>query len=404
LQQQFKFMNKPAENRAQSSQAAAIDIRFGQVGLVQVRIRTTDPGVILDELTGRVATAPRFFNRTGVCLDLTALERTPEVVELRTVIDAIRRAGMLTIGLASGCANAESLAQALDLPVLPNFRAHSQPIPVVGAPQNGTQGGGQNGAIPPSVNLASVPTATPAQGNGALRAVPPKQGERGGTTAASVQGSAAPGAAQEVVSAGALASAESVSPVQPAATAHAAPTAQPAATGQTPSTAQPPSTGQAPSVAQAAPTGQSAPTARPVPPLEPALSIHAVSLHAVPTAQPTPAPPAEAGVPALLHHQTVRSGQRVYARNRDLVITATVGAGAEVMADGCVHIYGALRGRAMAGAHGDVNARVFCQEFNAELVSIAGVFRVFETIPPELAGKPVQAWLAGDDLHFAPIT
>ena len=104
-----------------------------------------------------------------------------------------------------------------------------------------------------------------------------------------------------------------------------------------------------------------------------------------------------------MQHQPVRSGQRVYARNRDLVVTAMVGAGAEVMADGCVHIYGALRGRAMAGAHGETTARVFCQEFHAELVSIAGVFRVFETIPPELAGKPVQAWLDGDDLRFARI-
>ena len=83
------------------------------------------------------------------------------------------------------------------------------------------------------------------------------------------------------------------------------------------------------------------------------------------------------------------------------VVTATVGSGAEVMADGCVHVYGALRGRAMAGAHGDVNARVFCQEFHAELVSIAGVFRVFETLPEGLVGRPVQAWLAGDDLLFA---
>jgi septum site-determining protein MinC len=119
-----------------------------------------------------------------------------------------------------------------------------------------------------------------------------------------------------------------------------------------------------------------------------------------------PSPPMDLdaqGALAQLHHQPVRSGQRVYARNRDLVVTAAVGAGAEVMADGCVHVYGTLRGRALAGARGEITARVFCHEFNAELVSIAGVFRVFETIPKELAGKPVQAWLSGDDLHFARI-
>jgi septum site-determining protein MinC len=108
-------------------------------------------------------------------------------------------------------------------------------------------------------------------------------------------------------------------------------------------------------------------------------------------------------MPALMQQQPVRSGQRVYARSRDLVVTATVGAGAEAIADGSVQIYGALRGRALAGARGETSARVFCQEFRAELVSVAGVFRVFETLPPELAGKPVQAWLDGDDLRFAPL-
>jgi len=125
----------------------------------------------------------------------------------------------------------------------------------------------------------------------------------------------------------------------------------------------------------------------------------------VPVVQAAAAPPPQesAGLPAQMHTHTVRSGQRVYARNRDLVVTAMVSAGAEVAADGCVHIYGPLRGRAMAGAREDLTARVFCQEFHAELVSIAGVFRVFETIPPELAGKPVQAWLDGDKLHFGRI-
>src|ERR1700678_814405 len=149
------------------------------------------------------------------------------------------------------------------------------------------------------------------------------------------------------------------------------------------------------------------PRARPVPVLEPAQPAAAAP---APAAAPEPAQEsaparasADSSAPALIHSQTVRSGQRIYARNRDLIVNAGVGAGAEVMADGCLHIYGSLRGRAMAGAHGESAARVFCQEFHAELVSIAGVFRVFETIPAELAGKPVQAWLDGEDLHFARI-
>jgi septum site-determining protein MinC len=232
-----------------------IDIRYSEVGLVQVRIRTTDPRAILNELAGRVAAAPHFFRRIGVCLDLSALEKTPEVAEIQAVIEAVRRVGMLSVGLAGDLVELETVASALNLPILSSFRTPTRPAPVL-------------------------------------------------------------------------------EPEQPA---------------------------------------------------------------------PTTPAPADSNVSTLVHNQPVRSGQRIYARNRDLIVNAGVAAGAEVMADGCLHIYGPLRGRAMAGARGDAAARVFCQEFDSELVSIAGVFRVFETIPAELAGMPVQAWLAGEDLHFAPI-
>jgi septum site-determining protein MinC len=239
------LMNKPAD----VAREQAVEIRFGQVGLVQVRLHTTDPGSILDELTGRTATAPHFFERTAVCLDIAPLAKAPTGDQIRAVVDVVRRAGMISVGLAQGGASVDSLADELGMPVFTHIRATNKPVPVVQA---------------------------------------------------------------------------------------AAPAPEPA-------------------------------------------------------------------LPALMQHQPVRSGQRVYARNRDLIVTAPVAAGAEVMADGCVHVYGALRGRVMAGAHGDTEARVFCQAFNAELVSIAGVFRVFETIPQELAGVPVQAWLAGEDLRFARI-
>jgi septum site-determining protein MinC len=117
----------------------------------------------------------------------------------------------------------------------------------------------------------------------------------------------------------------------------------------------------------------------------------------MPHAALPPAPPSQ------MHHQRVRSGERLYVQGGDLIVTAPVGAGAEVIADGCVHVYSALRGRAAAGISGQRTARVFCHEFHAEMVSIAGVFRVFETLPPELEGKPVQAWLEGDELRFAPL-
>lgn len=78
--------------------------------------------------------------------------------------------------------------------------------------------------------------------------------------------------------------------------------------------------------------------------------------------------------------QNVRGGQRLYARGTDLVICGTVSPGAEVMADGHVHVYGALRGRALAGCQGDADARIFCQQLDAELLAIAGHYRVAEDI------------------------
>ena len=115
--------------------------------------------------------------------------------------------------------------------------------------------------------------------------------------------------------------------------------------------------------------------------------------HAAEPPQPAPAGAAATASPGLIQTAPVRSGQQVYAEQRDLTVLTTVGAGAEVLADGSIHIYGALRGRALAGAQGNVEARIFCREFHAELVSVAGQYKVLEDIPAELRGKPVQVWL-----------
>lgn len=260
-------------NKANAAQEAPCEIRLGQVGLAQLRLRTTDPHAVGAELAARIAAAPQLFDRTAVCIDLSTLDAEPSVADLRHVFEAIRAAGFFPVGLAQSVAIADSLARELDVPLLAQWRA--APKPALGA---------------------------------LLKDI--------------------------------------------------------------------------------SPPGRSAPPREPEP---------------APAPAPVAAAPESASAVALLHQQPVRSGQRIYARNRDLIVTAAVGAGAEVMADGCVHIYGSLRGRALAGARGDGNARVFCQEFNAELVSIAGVFRVFETIPADLAGKPVQARLDGDVLHFSRI-
>lgn len=97
-------------------------------------------------------------------------------------------------------------------------------------------------------------------------------------------------------------------------------------------------------------------------------------------------------------YQPIRSGQQIYARNGDLVVLAAVNAGAEVVADGNIHVYAPLRGRALAGIHGDPRARIFCQSFEAELVSLAGHYRVFEEkVPAELYRKAVQIYLNDKD-------
>ncbi|MES1942782.1 septum site determining protein MinC [Salinisphaera sp. PC39] len=97
----------------------------------------------------------------------------------------------------------------------------------------------------------------------------------------------------------------------------------------------------------------------------------------------------------------VRSGQQIYARDADLVITAAVSEGAEVLADGHIHVYGALRGRALAGASGDTGARIFCRRFEADLVAVAGNYKVADDIDDEARGAAVQIRLDEDGvLHI----
>ncbi len=99
----------------------------------------------------------------------------------------------------------------------------------------------------------------------------------------------------------------------------------------------------------------------------------------------------------------VRSGQQVYARDSDLVILSQVSEGAEVLADGNIHIYGGLRGRALAGVRGDESARIFCHNLHAELLSVAGRFLLSEDLPQALWKQSVQVFLREDKLELAPL-
>ncbi|STZ77056.1 septum site-determining protein MinC [Bergeriella denitrificans] len=124
-------------------------------------------------------------------------------------------------------------------------------------------------------------------------------------------------------------------------------------------------------------------------------------------AEPAPAPavaPAPAGSPTVVINTPVRTGQQVYAENSDLIVTGIVSQGAELIADGNIHIYAPMRGRALAGAKGDTNARIFIHSMQAELVSVAGIYRNFEDeLPGHLHKQPVQVALQDNRLVISAI-
>lgn len=243
------------------------ELKIGQVGIANLRVRTLDVAQLVREMRERVERAPKLFGRAAVIVDFGGLIRTPDVDTARALIDGLRDAGVLPVALAYGTREIEQLAEQLGLPLLAKFRAQYERVDA--AP-----------AAPPRPAPAPEPAPAP----------------------------------------------------KPAAAAKAA---------------------------------------------------------------------ASAAKPGLMQKTPVRSGQQLYAENRDLTVLNTVGAGAEVIADGSIHIYGALRGRALAGAQGNTDARIFCREFHAELVAIAGHYKVMEEVPKELRGKAVQIWLDQDQLKIA---
>ncbi len=248
-----------------------LELKFGQVGIANLRLNVNDPAALREEIEQKVAAAPQLFGRAPVILDLSRLPQLPDAAEAQALLDAIRSGGMLPVGLSYSTTENEALAKELGLPLLAKFRA-------VYERQHADDG---------EANTAPAPSRP--------RAVP---------------------------------KADEAEPVRA---------------------------------------------------------------------------PAPAALSNLRHDKAVRSGQQIYARGRDLIIHATVGNGAEVIADGSIHIYGRLSGRALAGAQGDASARIYCLDFQAELVSIAGRYRVFEDLPKELRGKPVQAWLDGEKLLIEPL-
>ncbi len=133
----------------------------------------------------------------------------------------------------------------------------------------------------------------------------------------------------------------------------------------------------------------------------PGLEIEADAAPAIPPEQPAPVETR----PTLVIDKPVRTGQRIYAEGANLVVLAIVNAGAELIADGDIHIYAPLRGRALAGARGNTAARIYVQSMEAELVAIAGYFQVFdEGIPDTVRGKFSQIFLEGEKVVINPIS
>ncbi|UTW13438.1 septum site-determining protein MinC [Marinobacterium rhizophilum] len=131
---------------------------------------------------------------------------------------------------------------------------------------------------------------------------------------------------------------------------------------------------------------------------------------AVPETAPAAAPEPEVVVrtvveeklvhrPSKIITRPIRSGQQVYAEGSDLIVMAAVSEGAEILADGHIHVYGPLRGRALAGVRGDVQARIFCQSLEAELVSVAGNFKLSDSLRELTWKAPAQVYLLDDTLH-----
>ncbi|WP_355659484.1 septum site-determining protein MinC [Halomonas salifodinae] len=130
----------------------------------------------------------------------------------------------------------------------------------------------------------------------------------------------------------------------------------------------------------------------------PASEAEAADAPVAPVDSPTAESPRPMG---RIYRGTVRSGQQVSAQEGDLVVIGAVNAGAEVLAAGSVHVYGALRGRALAGIHGNATAGIYCRELHAELLSVAGNYKRLEDIDPRLLGAAVEVHLSDDQLAIA---
>jgi septum site-determining protein MinC len=125
---------------------------------------------------------------------------------------------------------------------------------------------------------------------------------------------------------------------------------------------------------------------------------------AAPKDAPDTPPQTQTRAASLVHDKPVRSGQSVIFPDGDVTILGSVASGSEVVAGGSIHIYGALRGRAIAGSTGNATARIFCNKLEAELIAIDGLYRTADEMDPQYRSRPVQAWLEGETMTMAALS
>jgi septum site-determining protein MinC len=134
---------------------------------------------------------------------------------------------------------------------------------------------------------------------------------------------------------------------------------------------------------------------------EPAVTEKAAAVDSVEQVIQPVALSAAKATPSLVVSRPVRSGQSIFFPEGDVTIIGSVASGAEVVAGGSIHVYGPLRGRAMAGTSDNASARIFCRKLEAELIAIDGFYKTADDMDPDLRGKPVQIWLEGETIKAA---
>ncbi|OZI26618.1 septum site-determining protein MinC [Bordetella genomosp. 9] len=331
-----------------SSDSLALDFKSATLYAVRVVLHSADIARLAAALDQRMADAGSFFENEPVVIDAS---RVDGLVDWPALLDALRKHNLPPIGVVAEGDNLQA-AQAAGL----------APVELSTPP-----------ARPAPADAGNSPPPMPTQPAAALTAEPAPQA---GAEEPAADGSATDAAATDA-------------PAADAGKASAAAADSKAASGTRKETA---GGKPAPSVgANGKPATANGRTPEPLP--------SRAARETTSSPAPTPADPQSSS--ALVISRPLRSGQRVYARHTDLVVIGMVSQGAEVIADGNVHVYGPLRGKAMAGARGDTSARIFTTHLDAELLAVAGVYRVVEDkLDSTLHGQPALVRLDGDTLRI----